>query len=129
MVPHIWGALGATLSPTVSGIAVHDSLAAHTAFTHSWRLCNGRKTSPLIPVPFPSFLKKCLLGKPFSLLLTEKLFLGGTEGTRSPERARPGGRCGLGCGETAKPGRRGGMALAGLFHGAGQGTLHGAWLN
>lgn len=95
MVPHIWGALGATLSPTVSGIAVHDSLAAHTAFTHSWRLCNGRKTSPLIPVPFPSFLKKCLLGKPFSLLLTEKLFLGGTEGTRSPERARPGGRCGL----------------------------------
>lgn len=128
MVPHIWGALGATLSPTVSGIAVHDSLAAHTAFTHSWRLCNGRKTSPLIPVPFPSFLKKCLLGKPFSLL-TEKLFLGGTEGTRSPERARPGGRCGLGCGETAKPGRRGGMALAGLFHGAGQGTLHGAWLN
>lgn len=116
MVPHIWGALGATSSPACEwdcSSPLPD--CSHCAFTQSWCLCNGRKTFPLIPMPFPSFLKKRPLGKPFSLLLTERLFLGGTEGTGSPERARPGARCGLGFGDTVQPGRRGRHGCAQAF--------------
>lgn len=41
---------------------------------------------------FPLFKKKCPLGKPLSLRLIESLFLGGTEGAGSPERAWGGGQ-------------------------------------
>ena len=84
---------------------------------------------PTHPYAFSLIFKEKSFGETFSLLLTERLFLGGTEGTRSPEKARPGARCGLGFGDTASLAGEGGMAMPRLFHGAGQGTLHGAWQN
>lgn len=69
MVPHIWGALGATLSPTYEWDGVHHSLAASHCFHPELEFVQWTENISTYPYAFSLIFKEMSFGETFFSLI------------------------------------------------------------